>query len=351
MARESMTPRERWLAVLTGEKPDRVPMDYWGTAEANAKVRRYLGCQTNWQMFRKLRIDKVVGVAPKYVGPRRRGYDMYGCRVQMVDYGSGAYREVVSAPLAQYESVEEIESNYTWPSPDWFDYSVIQTQVKGKEDYPVRGGGSEPFLIYANLRGREQAYVDLLLKPEIVHYCLDKLFDLAYENTCRIYEQIPGRVDLSYVAEDFGGQSSLLFSPDTIRTFFIPRMKRMIDLAHQNGARVFFHSDGAIRAIIPDMIAAGIDILNPIQWRAPGMEREALKRDFGGQVVFHGGMDNQQTLPFGSVEEVRAEVQENLALLGAGGGYILAPCHNIQAVSPAENVVAMYETGYTCGWL
>jgi len=351
MPKETMTPRERWLAVLAGEKPDRVPMDYWGTAEATAKVRKHLGCHTNWQMFRKLHIDKVVGVAPKYVGPRRPGYDMYGCRVQKVDYGAGAYREVVSAPLAQYTSVEEIEDNYTWPSPDWFDYSDIAKQVKSKDAYPVRGGGSEPFLIYANLRGREQAYMDLVLNPEIVHYCLDKLFALAYENTCRIYEQIPGRVDLSYVAEDFGGQSSLLFSPDAIRTFFIPRMARMMDLAHQNGAKVFFHSDGSIRAIIPDMIAAGIDVLNPIQWRSPGMEREALKRDFGDQVVFHGGVDNQQTMPFGSVDDVRAEVEQNLAVLGAGGGYILAPCHNIQAVSPAENVVALYETGYACGWM
>lgn len=350
MPKESMTPRERWLAVLTGQKPDRVPLDYWGTTEATKKVRKHLGCQTNWQMFQKLHIDKVIGVAPKYVGPRRRGHDMYGCRTQMVDYGSGAYKEVISAPLAQYQSVEEIEANYTWPDVGWFDYSVIPDQVKGKEGYPVRGGGSEPFLVYANLRGREQAYIDLMLNPEIVHYCLDKLFDFAYENTCRIYEQIPGRVDLSYVAEDFGGQSSLLFSPQTIRTFFIPRMKRMIDLAHENGAKVFFHSDGAIRSIIPDMITAGIDILNPIQWRSPGMEREWLKRDFGGQVVFHGGMDNQQTLPFGSVADVRAEVEENLAILGAGGGYILAPCHNIQAVSPAENIVAMYETAYEFGW-
>lgn len=351
MPTETMTPRERWLAVLSGQKPDRVPMDYWGTAEATAKVRKYLGCHTNWQMFRKLRIDKVVGVAPKYVGPRRRGYDMYGCRTQMVDYGSGAYREVVSAPLAEYETVKEIAEKYTWPSPDWFDYSEIPAQVKGKDAYPVRGGGSEPFLVYCNLRGREQAYMDLVLNPEIVHYCLDKLFALAYENTCRIYAQIPGRVDMSYVAEDFGGQSSLLFSPDTIRTFFIPRMKRMIDLAHENGAKVFFHSDGAIRTIIPDMLAAGIDILNPIQWRSPGMERVELKRDFGSRVVFHGAMDNQQTLPFGTVDDVRAEVEENLAVLGAGGGYILAPCHNIQAVSPAENVVVMYEAGYEFGWV
>jgi uroporphyrinogen decarboxylase len=134
-----------------------------------------------------------------------------------------------------------------------------------------------------------------------------------------------------------------------IREFFIPRMERMIDLAHQAGAYAFFHSDGAVRKIIPDMIAAGIDVLNPLQWRCKGMEREGLKRDFGDQVIFHGGVDNQYTLAFGSVEEVREEVITNIQVLGAGGGYILAPCHNIQAVSPPENVVAMYETGYEYG--
>jgi uroporphyrinogen decarboxylase len=192
--------------------------------------------------------------------------------------------------------------------------------------------------------------MDLVLDPEIVHYCLDRLFDLAYQNTLRIYEAIPGKVMITYVAEDMGAQEGLLFAPTQIHEFLIPRMKRIMDLAHQAGAYVFHHSDGAIRRIIPDMIAAGIDVLNPIQWRCKGMEREALKRDFGDHLVFHGATDNQYTLPFGTVDEVRREVEDNLRILGAGGGYILAPCHNIQAVSPPENVVAMYETGYERGW-
>jgi uroporphyrinogen decarboxylase len=270
--------------------------------------------------------------------------------MKRVDYGTGVYAECVFHPLAAYTSVEEIERHYRWPEPDWYDYSHIPRQIIGKEAYPIRGGGSEPFLIYKNLRGQEQALMDLVLYPEIVHYCLDRLFDLAYENTRRIYEQIPGQVMISYVAEDMGSQDGLLFSPAAIHEFLLPRMKRMIDLVHEAGAFVFHHSDGAIRPIIPDMIEAGIDILNPIQWRCRGMEREALKRDFGPQVVFHGGVDNQHTLAFGSVTEVQQEVEENLRTLGKGGGYILAPCHNIQAVSPPENVVGMYEAGYTLGW-
>ena len=178
--------------------------------------------------------------------------------------------------------------------------------------------------------------VDLVENPEIVHYCLGKLFDLAYTNTLRIYEAIPGRVDISYVAEDIGGQDDLMFSPRHIRRFLFPGMKRMIDLVHSAGAYVFHHNDGNVTRILPDLIGPGIDVLNPIQWRCQGMEREGLKRDFGGRLVFHGGVDNQYTLPFGTVAEVRQEVRDNLRILGAGGGYILAPCHNIQPITPVE---------------
>jgi len=346
-----MTSKERCLAVLNREKPDRVPMDYWATGEATQKLLKYLGCENTQDMYERLHIDRVMSVGPKYVGPSPpTGENIFGCRYQNVDYGTGVYSECVYHPLAEYETLEEIKRNYEWPDPDWWDYSGIPDQLEGKEDYIIRGGGSEPFLTYKNLRGQELGTMDLILHPDIVHFCLDKLFHLAYENTRRIYEQIPGKVDLTYVAEDFGSQEGLLYSPEQIREFFIPRMKRMIDLAHEAGAFVFHHSDGAIRKIIPDMIDAGIDVLNPIQWRCKGMERERLKRDFGDKVVFHGGMDNQYTLAYGSVKEVRQEVVDNLRLLGKGGGYILAPCHNIQAVSPPENIVTMYETCYEHGW-
>jgi len=346
-----MTPRERWLAVLRRQEPDRVPMDYWATGEATEKVIKHLGCANADEMFRRLHIDRVCGVGPRYAGPQPpAGEDIFGCRYQTVNYGAGVYSECAHNPLAKYETLEELQREYAWPNPDWWDYSGIAEQLKGGHDRPIQGGGSEPFLTYKSLRGMEQAYMDLVLHPDIAHFCLDKLFGLAYENTRRIYEQIPGQVMITYVAEDLGSQEGLLISREHIREFLLPGMKRMMDLAHQAGAYVFHHSDGAVREILPDLIEAGIDVLNPIQWRCKGMERAGLKRDFGDKLVFHGGVDNQYTLAFGSVEQVRQEVIDNLRLLGAGGGYILAPCHNLQAVSPPENVVAMYDTGYECGW-
>jgi uroporphyrinogen decarboxylase len=350
MAKEAMTPRERWLAVLRREAPDRVPMDYWGTPETSASLRRRLGCRTILQALTRLHVDFVVKAVPEYVGPRlKRLTDVFGCRFRLVDYGAGVYNECIYHPLANYRSAAEIEREYRWPSPDWWDYRGLRRQLAGWGKHPIRGGGSEPFLTYKYLRGQEQAFMDLIENPEIVRTCLSRLFDLAYENAIRIHEQLPGRVTLSYVAEDLGGQTDLMFSPAHIREFLLPGMKRMIDLAHSSGTFVLHHDDGNCRRIIPDMIDAGIDILNPIQWRVPGMERERLKADFGDRIVFHGGMDNQRTLPFGSVADVRREVEDNLKLLGRGGGYILAPCHNIQPITPVENILAMYEAGYELG--
>lgn len=345
-----MTPRERWLAVLRRQKPDRFPMDYRATTEASKRLMEYMGCKSMDQVFERLHIDPVVDVSPKYIGPPiPPDEDVFGIGYCDWDYGLGHYREAVRHPLARYKNVAEIEANYRWPSPDWYDYSVLPAQVKGKEECVIRGGGSEPFATYKGLRGVEQGYIDLIENPEMVHYCLDKLYHFCYEVTRRIYETIPGKVLWTWVAEDLGTQQGLLVSLKHIEEYFLPRMKRMIDLVHQGGGFVFHHSDGAVRKNIPNMIKIGIDVLDPVQWRCPGMDREGLQRDFGDKITFHGGIDNQFTLVRGSVADVRREVEENIRVLGRRYGYILGPCHNIQVVSPPENIVAMYLAGYEYG--
>lgn len=350
MPKETMTPRERWTAALARQKPDRVPMDYWATGEATEKLLKHLNLSYE-EMLQKLHIDRPVWVAGRYVGPQLPdGEDVWGLRYRRVDYGCGVYDEAVNSPLAQFKSVEEIRAGYRFPSADWLDYSHLPEQIKGQEHRPIQGGGSEPFLRYKLLRGEEQATMDLVENPDIVDYVLDQLFELSYQNTLRTYEAIPGKVLLSYVAEDLGSQTGLMYSPRQIRRFLLPRMKRIMDLVRSQGAFVVTHSDGAVRDIITDLIETGTQVLNPIQWVCPGMEREGLKKDFGNRLAFHGAMDNQRILPFGTVQEVRQEVEDNLRILGENGGYILAPCHNIQAVSPPENIIAMYEHGYAAGW-
>ena len=350
MPKETMTSRERWLAVLNRETPDRVPIDYKATQEATQKLCAHLNC-TLEEALDRLHVDLPLTLELRYIGPPpEEGKDVFGIEYRTVDYGTGSYQEAVNGPLADFVSVEEIEANYTWPSPDHWDYSHLPKAIEGNQDRIIKGGGSEPFLAYKWLRGDMQAFIDLVENPEIVHYCLDKLFDLAYQSTLRIFETIPGQVKITGVSEDLGGQEALMYSPRQIRTFLLPRMKRMMELTKQNGSFVLHHTDGAVRDILPDLIETGIEVLDPIQWRCRGMEREGLKRDFGDKLIFHGGVDNQYTLPFGTTDEVRQEVIDNIRILGEGGGYILGPCHNIQAVGPAENVVAMYEAGYEYAW-
>jgi uroporphyrinogen decarboxylase len=126
-------------------------------------------------------------------------------------------------------------------------------------------------------------------------------------------------------------------------------MRAQIQLAKQAGLYVMHHDDGAIRPLIPDLIEMGVDMLDPVQWRCKGMDREGLVRDFGADLVFHGGIDNQQTLAFGSPEDVRREVAENIEIFAAARGHIIGPCHNIQTVSPTANVLALYEAAREYG--
>lgn len=207
MPSETMTPLERWLAVLNRQTPDRVPMDYQSTPEAHQKLKRYLRIADDQELYARLHIDRPLAVGGRYIGPPLPDdRDVFGIRYRDMPYEGGHYQEAIEYPLAHYRTVDEIKRNYRWPSPDWWDYSALPQDVRGWEEYPVNGGGSEPFLIYKNLRGQQQAFIDLVENPEMVHYCLDQLFELAYQNTLRIFEAIPGRVTFSYVAEDMGSQ-------------------------------------------------------------------------------------------------------------------------------------------------
>lgn len=351
MKKETMTQQERWLAVVERKTPDRIATDYWATEEATKKLLEYLDCDFD-AMIERLHIDLPLSVGGKYTGADPpEGFDRWGIEHRIVRNETGAYWEAVNAPLAEFKTVEEIEANYKWQNVDEWDYSHLQKQLAGQEHRVVKGGGHEPFLRYKLLRGDEQAYMDLALNPEIAHYCLDKISDFFYQHSLRLFEAIPGRIDFSYVSEDLGAQSSLLCSPEHIREFIFPNMKHMAELVRQNDSWVFHHDDGAIREVIPELIdLVGIQILNPIQWRLPGMDREGLKKDFGDKLIFHGAMDNQYTMPFGTVDDVRQEAEENIRILGGGGGYIFGPCHNLQANTPPENIVAMYDTAYEIGW-
>jgi uroporphyrinogen decarboxylase len=345
-----MTPRERWMAVISGQKPDRVPCDFWGTAEITARLMRDLDCPTERALWDRLGMDKCIYLGPPHPGARESGwhlqslFSIWHVETQKKSYGDGIgeYEEDSCHPLGDAETVAEIEA-FDWPDAADFDIAALRRACREWEGYPILGASSEPFYLYCRLRGMERALEDLVAEPEIAEAILERIFRFDYALIRRVLQEAGDLVDLVYVAEDLGTQQSLLMSPGTFRRLLKPRMAKLIETIHSYGARVFHHDDGAIRPVIPDLIEIGIDILNPVQWRCRGMERAALASDFGKHVTFHGGIDNQETLPFGTPQDVRNQVKENIEIFSGGRGYIVAPCHNLQANTPTENVVALYQ--------
>ena len=350
MQKESMTPRERWEAVLNHKKPDRVPMDYNSTPEATNALLKYTGSSSLEEFFKKMHIDHPVSVGPEYIGPALpENTNYFGVGMRDMPYAGGVYREFVSFPLADFTSVEEIERNYTFPAADWFDFTVLKKQTEGKLHRPVMLGGTHYFIDYMRLRGDEQAYIDIIENPEIVDYCLTRLCEFYYEMTKRSFESLPpGAITMVSFGEDMGSEIDLLMSRAHFRRFIWPHLKRVGDLVHECGAKVFVHSDGAIAKIIPDFIEMGADILDPVQWRLPDMSPETLKEQYGGRLAFHGAIDNQRTMPYGTAEDVREEVRRNIAAFKED--YVLGPCHAIQPVSPPANTIALYEEGWESGF-
>lgn len=349
-----MTPRQRWLALLNREKPDRIPTDYWATPEVTQRLIGELECGDEWGLYRKLHIDRPYHLtAPQTVKhhPDDPEADIWGNRYKKVDYGTGTYDEVIACPLAGVTTVEQVHA-YKWPNPDDHDFELAAHRADNMpSDRIIFCGSYEPFLLYCRLRGMELAMMDLLTEPDIADAILDHIFDYYYRRNERLFEIGADRIDVTVVAEDLGSQTGLLMGMEQIRRFILPNQKKMADLAHSRGYHVFYHTDGSAREAIPDLIeVTGIDILNPIQWRCPGMELEGLVRDFADKVIFHGAIDNQYTLPRGTAEEVRQEVLDCIEVF-APARWICAPCHNIQPVTPTENIVAMYETIHENGRL
>lgn len=351
-----MNARERMLAAMNHEKPDRIPTDIWATPEVWQRVRQHFGPEAD--LYCELHIDGIASVGAQYVGPplpqvaEEDSINYWGMRQRRMDYGTGAYYEQYFYPLAYAQTVEDLE-HYQWPEADWFDYSEMRAAAAtAREKQVLLCGYMCPFFYHNLLRGLETSLMDPVDDAEFTHHLLNRLCDFFYEHHLRMFESCEALIDLAHVTDDYGSQTGPLISLATWREFYKPHMQRFIDLCHGFGIKVFHHDDGAIRPFIPEFIEMGIEILNPVQSTCPGMEREGLKRDFGRDLCFHGGIDNQQVLPFGTPEQVRAEVRDAIDTLASDGtGYILAPCHNLQPVTPLENILAMYDEAWKYGRL
>jgi len=357
-----MNSRERVLAAINHRPVDRVPTDIWATDEVMKKLIEHFGSIET--AYDHLHIDGLPGISAKYIGPAFPDfpagtddhtavfYGIWGMGLKKADYQTGVYLEQANYPLAYAHTIQDLEE-FPWPSADWFDYSEMRSQAeKLHTTHAVSCGYMAPFYLHNLLRGLETSLIDPLEDPEFTQLLLNKICEFEYDYHRRMFEACDGLIDIAQVTDDLGSQNGPLIGLRTYRNFYAPHHKRFINLCHEFGIKVFHHDDGSMRAFLPDLIDLGIEILNPVQWTCPGMDMTSLKRDFGQHICFHGAIDNQKILPFGTPDDVRTEVRHCIDSLASDGtGYILAPCHNIQAITPIENILAMYDEAWNYGKL
>ncbi len=287
------------------------------------------------------------GIEPEYIGPTlASGCDIWGVSRRTVSYGPGEYDEIDYYPLAAAETLDDLQK-HTWPLTGWYDYSVLPDrihQLRKQGDYCLMTANGNIFETSWYMRGFERIFMDMMLAPELAHAILSRVCDFYVDYFTRILQEADGEIDLVFTADDIGGQQGLLMSLDMWGEFVKPYHARLNQRIHEFGARVIYHSDGAIMEAVPGLLDMGIDVLQALQFDARGMDPVLLKEKYGDRLCFEGGVSVQNTLPFGTRDEVIREVGNLIRVLGAGGGYILGPSHCIQAGTPPENITAMFDT-------
>ena len=371
-----MTSRERVLAAINHQEPDRVPLDIGAggsttiVIEGYENLKRYLGEpveQKNTKflnkVFRMARIDesimkrlgsdcRPIGIKPpvNWTPPSPPGPDMFidiwGITWRKVSYDNNCfYNEVVDCPLA--EATKEDLEDYPWPDPEDPGFtSGLAEEAKNlyeNTDFSLVGdGGFKSFweLGYM-MRGYERLLIDLVDNKEFVKTLFEKFLEINIKGTGRFLDAVGPYIQVFRTADDMASQNGPLMSPATYREIIKPVYKKYYDfIKSKTEAKIFYHSCGNVVDLLDDFIENGVDILNPVQVSAIGNTFE-LKKRFGDKLVFWGGIDTQHVLPHGSVQEVEEEVQKRIRDLAPGGGYVVASVHAIQPDVPPENIIAM----------
>ncbi len=340
-----MNSKERVRLAFEHVEPDRVPLWYGAADGLTHRLMAACGVPDEEALMRRLRID-FRRVHARYVGPPLGNRNIWG-----VERGGDYYGQPLSHPLAGVETIEQVEAFTGWPSPDSFDFSHLRAECEQWRDYAIIGG---PWVVVftdaTELVGMAEFFEKMHTHPEVMQAVMEKVSDFYYTLAVRFFETCGDLLDIFFFGDDMGTQQALLVSLNHWRAFCKPHIRRFIELGRQAGLKTMFHSCGAVRALIPDLIELGLDALNPVQVRAKGMDLQELKADFGSRIAFHGAFDHQQVLPFGSVNDVRAEARRVIDIMAPGGGFCLAPSHDLMLDEfPPENVIALYDEAHAYG--
>jgi len=341
----AMTSRERVLAALNHEAPDRTPRDFWAEPPAWQRLFNHVGHTDRRRFLDDLGVDvrhlEAFSSPEQEVGPGL-WQNFWGERYVYQPTPWGPMREDVPGALAAARSLSELEA-FPWPKPDGLDRSSLCRQCQAHPEHALLYGFADVWQRPALVRGWEPFFVDMIERPDWVHFLCRKFTDFYLEDYTRAAELTAGRIDLYLLISDLGTQRGPLISRPMFREFVAPYLGEMIRHIHRLGARVLFHSCGRIHDFIPELMGLGVDVLDPIQPAGPEMSPESLQAAFGGRLVFHGGLDMQRLLPHGTPAEVAAEARRYCETLGAGGGYILGPAHLFQPDVPPANILAVYQ--------
>ena len=354
---DKMTSRERVLEGLKHKETDRIPfsLGFGVNYPAVKKLQEFLGMKTIRQVEDYLYgFCDIRNIDPEYSGPSDRnksfddgGYiDIWGVARKPVSYGEGTYDEICFHPLSNVDDISDLDL-FQWPSSNWWNTGSLKeiiSRINNSNEHAIRIGSGNIYETSWYMRGFEQMFIDLIENPELAWEIMTRVTDYFIAYSEKVLQETEGMVDIAFTADDIGGQQGLLLSLDLWEKMVKPHHIRLNKALHEYGVKILYHTDGSVMKAIPGLIDMGIDILDPLQFDAKGMDPVQLKDCYGDQLCFHGGVSVQKTLPFGTVEEVIKETKVRIDVLGKNGGYLLAPSHAIQAGTPPENIVAFLET-------
>ena len=352
-----MTSKERVLEAIHHSPPDRVPVTNRFTPEIAEQLAAIVGVTGDTldlevALGHDMLCTKEIGISNTYKPEcnEKTGdeygdeyVDEFGIVKKRVPYEGGSYLEMVKHPLEDLDAW----SSYRFPDPGkqihlQRQYREFQEAIaKYGRTHAIVGGVTCTILEGAEmLRGMTRIFMDMYENPEFVHELMDRLMHYHFDIGRRLLEL---GVDILYIGDDAGSQQSMLLSPDMWRTFLKPRYDFLFREWRKIRSDIIlaFHTDGDVEPIVPDFVDIGLDILNPVQ---PGcMDDRRLKREFGDKLTFWGGINVQQTIPFGSPAEVVGEVRDRMQTYGSGGGFIISCAHNVQPnVRSIDNTLAYY---------
>ena len=363
-----MNSRERVLTTIECRAPDRIPIDFWAVGEVYQRLADELGVDGVEGVLERFDVDvrffrgpgaaaiepDADGVSTDHWGVKRKCQTVTDRRADGIEY-TWTYKHMVAAPLAGATSTAEIEA-HSWPDPARWDYSQVKAacHAAGQSGCAVIFGGDRldrtaQLKAGMYLRGVEQFVMDLCINPDIAECILARVAEYYLEYNRRVFETADGAIDVFFMGDDMGTQNSTWVSPEMYGRFFKKRFSQFNALAHSFGIKTMYHTCGRVTDLIGEFVDAGLDVLQSLQPGPMNEDFAKIKRQYGRDLCFQGGIDIQDVLPHGTPEDIRRHVQETAGILGAGGGYIFGTAHNILPDTPTENILALIDAYHEFG--